>query len=309
MKNLLKDFMAPDKVYILLLGVGDIWHLLNTVAGVCWRSQAAGIPKALRFIINDIDMAILARDIIFLEIISQVDMDKREARCWIIMECLVQFHLANTRSWSPESHTGQSNDYVLQSSGNSIRWSVSIWTQFHKNRRLEDLESLVERRLWQAVGCRHNNEKPHVARQQRHNDCMQQMLELSKCSVQIYKDFCGYDASKRMAYDREILSAISTGNVRFTKSALLKVSSKHVNPTMVRPESNEWNVACESDPSYSYPPLDRQANDIIFPTLVCTQEFETPTKSRVQWIFLVKLKSRFLRLEESSFLPATLLLI
>ena len=78
MKNLLEDVLAPDEVDILLLGVGDIRHLLKTVAGVCRRSPSAGIPKTLRFTINDIDMAILARDIILLEIINQVDVDKRQ---------------------------------------------------------------------------------------------------------------------------------------------------------------------------------------------------------------------------------------
>ena len=97
--------------------------------------------------------------------------------------------------------------------------------------------------------------------------CMQQMSEISNCSIQIYKDSCGYDASKRIAYGREMLSAISTGNIRFAKSAVYKAGSEHVNPTMVRPESSEWNVTYGSDPSHAYLPLDRQANFIICTSL------------------------------------------
>jgi len=48
MEDLLEDLQVSDAMDILLLGAGDIRHVLKTVAGLRTRPKGAGCPKTLR---------------------------------------------------------------------------------------------------------------------------------------------------------------------------------------------------------------------------------------------------------------------
>ena len=48
MEDLLEDLQVSDTVDILLLGAGDIRHVLKTVAGLKTRPKHAGCPNTLR---------------------------------------------------------------------------------------------------------------------------------------------------------------------------------------------------------------------------------------------------------------------
>jgi len=48
MEDLLEDLQVSDTMDILLLGAGDIRHILKTVAGLKTRPKHAGCPNTLR---------------------------------------------------------------------------------------------------------------------------------------------------------------------------------------------------------------------------------------------------------------------
>ena len=48
MEDLLEDLQVSDSMDILLLGAGDIRHVLKTVAGLKTRPRHAGCPNILR---------------------------------------------------------------------------------------------------------------------------------------------------------------------------------------------------------------------------------------------------------------------
>ena len=48
MEDLLEDLQVSDTMDVLLLGAGDIRHVLKTVAGFKTRPKSAGCPNTLR---------------------------------------------------------------------------------------------------------------------------------------------------------------------------------------------------------------------------------------------------------------------
>ena len=48
MEDMLEDLQVSDTMDILLLGAGDIRHVLQTVAGLITRPKCAGCPSTLR---------------------------------------------------------------------------------------------------------------------------------------------------------------------------------------------------------------------------------------------------------------------
>jgi len=49
MEDMLEDLQVSDTMDILLLGAGDIRHVLKTVAGLKTRPGPAGCPNTLRY--------------------------------------------------------------------------------------------------------------------------------------------------------------------------------------------------------------------------------------------------------------------
>jgi len=79
MEDLLEDFELGDQVDILLLGIGDIRHILKTVGGVSMRADrmdGTPPPSSIRLVINDCDAAMIARDVLLLKIVSDIDGSK-----------------------------------------------------------------------------------------------------------------------------------------------------------------------------------------------------------------------------------------
>ena len=48
MEDMLEDLQVSDAMDILLLGAGDIRHVLQTIAGLKTRPKHAGCPSTLR---------------------------------------------------------------------------------------------------------------------------------------------------------------------------------------------------------------------------------------------------------------------
>ena len=81
MEDLLEDFELQNHVDVLLLGVGDIRHILKTVGGISVRTKRAKVttpPSSIKLVINDNDSALIARDILLLSIVTDIDPNKQQ---------------------------------------------------------------------------------------------------------------------------------------------------------------------------------------------------------------------------------------
>src|SRR6218665_884065 len=78
MLDFLRDFKVSRVMDILVLGLGDVRHVMATVAGLSQRPpSSAGQVKEIRFHLNDVDQDVVARDIILLEIINKLDPESK----------------------------------------------------------------------------------------------------------------------------------------------------------------------------------------------------------------------------------------
>ena len=66
---------VPAHVQFLLLGCGDIRHVLKTVHEI---GQSKPVPESLTFHLNDIDDVLLARNAVLLQIVNTIDPDKMD---------------------------------------------------------------------------------------------------------------------------------------------------------------------------------------------------------------------------------------
>ena len=73
MEDVLQDFILPEHVDVLFLGAGDIRHTLKTIAGLACRPKSASLPKSVNFNLVDIDVEVIARDVVLWEIINRID--------------------------------------------------------------------------------------------------------------------------------------------------------------------------------------------------------------------------------------------
>ena len=78
MEDFLQDFTLPKNVDVLFLGAGDIRHTLKTVAGLANRPKSTPLPESISFNLVDVDKDVLARDVVLLEIIRRIDVNRIE---------------------------------------------------------------------------------------------------------------------------------------------------------------------------------------------------------------------------------------
>jgi hypothetical protein len=76
-RDLLKDFQFNSNIDIGLLGAGDLRHVIKTIAGI-WTKKEKGRLKQVNFLVNDINVCIIARNVLLLEAILSCDF-KNEA--------------------------------------------------------------------------------------------------------------------------------------------------------------------------------------------------------------------------------------
>src|SRR6218665_2856238 len=78
MLDFLRDFKVSHEMDILVLGLGDVRHVMATVAGLSQRPpSSAGQVKEIHFHLNDVDQDVIARDIVLLEIINKLDPESK----------------------------------------------------------------------------------------------------------------------------------------------------------------------------------------------------------------------------------------
>src|SRR6218665_21528 len=78
MLDFLRDFKVSREMDILILGLGDVRHVMATVAGLSQRPPSSfGEVKEMHFHLNDIDQDVIARDIILLEIMNKLNPESK----------------------------------------------------------------------------------------------------------------------------------------------------------------------------------------------------------------------------------------
>src|SRR6218665_485415 len=250
MLDFLRDFKVSHEMDILVLGLGDVRHVMATVAGLSQRPpSSAGQVKELHFHLNDVDQDVIARDIILLEIMNKLDpesksdveflwsvwynafiVEKDFRRLNAVLEDLIDKYSNSTGDFERICKLGdkQSLKYVLKT------WNCWI------NRKLSQPE--VKRRRLQSFG------DAGYTMSFDDNNIAQY------ASMQVYIDR-GIKESDVNIVGKEMLTAAIDGFVNFSEDR--KGRKDFGNPTLMRPGCEEWLVEDAAFAAACYLPLQK----------------------------------------------------
>src|SRR6218665_2616346 len=250
MHDFLRDFKVSREMDILVLGLGDVRHVMNTVAGLSQRPpSSAGQVKEIRFHLNDDDQDVIARDIILLEIMNKLDpesksdaeflwsvwynafmLEKDFTRLNAVLEDLIDKYSNSSRDSERICKFGdkQSLQSVLKT------WNCWLKRKLNqsevKRSRLKSLEDDGKTTSFSDY-------------------------EIAKyASMQIYTDR-GIKESDVETVGKEMLTAARDGFVNFSEDR--KDQNVFVNPTLMRPGCEKWIVEDTAFAAACYLPLQK----------------------------------------------------
>ena len=241
------DFKSED-ISILMLGCGDIRHILKTVANVGDDSST----KNISFVINDMETAVIARDLFLMYIVENLDADNDEDvaflwSVWYNMQLSASHHARmveilnkllvneNTQNWTICASTRKR---CLQA---WTSWSTSVYdVEDVKKKRNKWASS----RYWGVLGQMENavmtgEEDTFVTRETFD-------LNLSLLSRHISEDVSANCQNGSYEF-------VSKGTVNINEEA----DMNFVNATLFRPGTAEWFVGRYCNPFMCYIPHTR----------------------------------------------------
>ena len=237
------DFATAD-VSILMLACGDIRHILKTVSKV---NDGSGIER-LKFVINDMEEAVIARDLCLLFMIDQLDVDNEAdvALLWAIwynIELSADQHKRFTyllRHLVEMDHKQTNWKY-----GDNKTAERCIETWKHWTEASYDRDDIIKKRnkwfssMWQRSG------QP---------DKIITTGEIDKDAVEKYTTsflkVAGADPLLE-SWSQPFSDYFSYGKIDGSNDTS---AVGVINPTLMRPGSSEWNVDTYSTPLTCYVP-------------------------------------------------------
>ena len=259
MEDFLQDFELPETVDVLFLGAGDIRHTIKTIAGLTNRPESASTAKSITFNLVDIDKDVIARDIVLLEIIHQIDVSNMKDVEFLFD---VWFNLSLT-----QSHYGRLNE-ILKNICARNGTPFSIW-KFGNNSSKEKVHATLK--IWSDKNVRLDKANVSESRRQlmmcktpgQYDTRKKEHMEIQANKVALYKDspYSRPDRSeKETKFYSEIERSIETGDWR--KPDEINQTS-YVNPTMMRPNSETWYVHHGLKPMYVFFPVETYTLDKV----------------------------------------------
>src|SRR6218665_3182698 len=251
MHDFLRDFKVSREMDILVLGLGDVRHVMKTVAGLSQRPpSSAGQVREIRFHLNDDDQDVIARDIIILEILSKLDPESKSdveflwsvwynvfmvkmdyARLKAILEDLIDKYSNSSRDSERICKIGDKRSLM------SVLKTWNCWLK----RKLNQAE--VKRSRLKAL----EDDGKTLSFSDR--------SEIAKyASIQVYTDR-GIKESDVETVGKEMLTAARDGFVNLSDGR--KDRNVCVNPTLMRPGCEEWLVEDTACAAASYLPLQK----------------------------------------------------
>ena len=235
MEDLLKNYTIAKDVDVLLLGVGDIRHILKAVGGFDERTKFCKPPQSIRFVATDIDASIIARDILLLTIVDEIDPTKPS-------EIAFLWDVWYNKTFSKEHHRRLNG--ILTKLVKEIDISAGhVWKYGNDATRLAVKEVLE---IWS---------KTRLPEEQRNDQAgfVEMLLE----SPQLYvdsADFLLLSKEKHEGYFKEWSSYQQTKSARGHPASGVKLL---VNPSISRPMDDQSRSNYDIEPWFSYFPMER----------------------------------------------------
>src|SRR6218665_956152 len=250
MRDFLRDFKVNSKMNILVLGLGDVRHVMKTVAGLSQRPPSSfGEVKEIHFNLNDVDKDVIARDIILLEITNKLDPEsKSDAEfLWSVWynAFIVEKDFTRLNALLED---------VIDKYSNSDRDSERICKIGDK----QSLQSVLK--TWKCWLSRKLSQP--AVKQSRLNSFEDAQYTMAfndgtiakYASMQVYIDR-GIKESDVKIVGKEMLTAAINGFVNFCEER--KGRKDFVNSTLMRPGCDKWLVEDGAHAAASYLPLQK----------------------------------------------------
>src|SRR6218665_537561 len=248
MRDFLRDFKVSREMDILVLGLGDVRHVMKTVAGLSQRPpSSAGQVKEIHFHLNDDDQDVIARDIILLEILSKLDPEsKSDAEfLWSVWynAFLVKKDFTRLKAILEDlidkySNSGRVRERICNfGDKQSLKSVLKTWNSW-LNRKLS--QPAIKQRRLQSFGDGGYTMSFHD-------------INITQyASMQVHIDR-GIKESDVKVVGKEMLTAARDGFVNFSEER--KGRKDFVNSTLMRPGCDDWCVEDGAHAAASYLPL------------------------------------------------------
>src|SRR6218665_2091280 len=233
MLDFLRDFKVSREMNILVLGLGDVRHVMATVAGLSQRPPSSfGEVKKIHFHLNDVDQDVIARDIILLEIINKLNPESKSdvEFLWSVWynAFMLEKDFTRLKTFLGElidkySNSSRENERICNfGDKQSLKSVLKTWNLW-LNRKLSQ-PAIKQSRL--------KSLESEVTTQSLSDSVIAQYA-----SMQVYIDR-GIKESDVEAVGKEMLTYLRDGFVNFSEDR--KDRNVFVNPTLMRPGCEDW---------------------------------------------------------------------
>ena len=276
MQDLLQDLnFNTEKVDILLLGAGDIRHIIKTVTSV--NEDDACRIKELCFHLNDLDDVVVARDIILLHLVSTVNPNDPEDilfiwAVWYNMELSPHHHkrLVDTLKGlceGDESPIAKEKKVLYNFGDTKTRdQCVSIWknwltkdvdkelTQEHRN---DYMNWSNERKIAECTSEPKLPDLSEDAAKKRRGQIKKETMSLLKNNLlySLFNEALMTETQFLTNATRQIKEWIRRGSILPTcggTSNGVATKTSLINPTLMRPGQKQWHPHYISNPFQGY---------------------------------------------------------
>ena len=259
MEDVLQDFKLPEHVDVLFLGAGDIRHTLKTIAGLACRPKSASLSKSVNFNLVDIDVEVIARDVVLWEIINRID-ETNKVDIEFLWEIWFNFSLTKAHYQrlltilTEICEERYLSPCIWGFGDDASKKSVTETLQFWLNVTPWNLEevSRSRKKLLKHYGNCNIDDPSDVG----------QHVSVLLSKLPFYKDsFNTFKSEKEQRYMAEIANSFATGIHDDPNQTTSEQKREYVNPTLMRPNSNEWHVHYDSKAIYCFLPMEENKLD------------------------------------------------
>lgn len=245
-RDLLKDFQFNSNTDIGLLGAGDLRHVIKTIAGL-WTKKKEGRPKHVNFLVNDINVCIIARNVLLLEAILSCDF-KNEADLAFIWNIWYNMEI----NASDYERLRQLIGRVL------VALQFTEDTEFEKWKVTENTRKLLVN-VYADWKVRYDEKS--VIREHRRNYIKEKFTPDSVSLVMTFLHqhlYTSEHASEKFLKElqpiltSEVDAWFKNGSIEMPAGKLPEPSSSYINPLMMIPGSPVWSLHYNSNPYESY---------------------------------------------------------
>ena len=255
MRDFFEDLQVRDDVDLLFFGVGDIRNVLMTIAGFDLRPASAGRPTTVAFHLNDVDTEVIARDIVLLEIVNIIDADdtsdvrflwevwynmtlskKDYTRLMIIIEKI------STDGYALSEMRKYGNEVTRE----KVQRTFRCWLKG----KPPDVDAVKESRR-RSIKSRAFYDIDSLTASE--SSVLTHLLQFCKD----YNDPL-LEERFRSQFINELIQFEQSGCARDPKDVAGAEIEVFINPTLMRPDTEDWHVFYNCNPFRSYLPMEKK---------------------------------------------------